>query len=268
MNMKKAFLYMMFMAFGAVSCNEAMIEEQVGYGELSLSLTGDPAVDVITRTRSVELSADEAADYNIWVCDAESNAFVVPSQQFTSSISVPAGSYTVWAESCTEKAAENGQGCVRYLGNSGSNAVEVTAGGSTDVEVDCSVANALVEIVFDSSLSGRIQGKLTVTLTRSQSGNMSARTVTLEGNYVADANVKEVWFNSDSNVTYSVSGKLTDGTDVAGSGTLEALAAKSYTQLVIKVNSDGTLKLSSEVETLVTETVEDKPFNPYQSQNN
>lgn len=261
--MKKALLYVMVVAFGAVSCNEAMIEEQVGYGELSLSLTGDPAVDVITRTGSVELSADKAADYNIWVCDAESNAFVVPSQQFTSSISVPAGSYTVWAESCTEKAAENGQGCVRYLGNSGDEAVVVTAGGSANAEVHCYVANALVEVVFDSSLSGRIQGKLTVTLTRSQSGNMSDRTVTLEGNYVAGADAEKVWFSSDSEVAYSVSGKLTDGTDVAGSGTLDALAAKSYTQLVIKVNSDGTLQLSSKVETDVDEIVEDEPFNPY-----
>ena len=254
---------MMVVAFGAVSCNEAMIEEQVGYGELSLSLTGDPAVDVITRTGSVELSADEAADYNIWVCDAESNAFVVPSQQFTSSISVPAGSYKVWAESCTEKAAENGQGCVRYLGNSGDEAVVVTAGGSASAEVHCSVANALVEVVFDSSLSGRFQGNLTVTL-RSQSG----RTVKLEGNYAAGADAEEVWFSSDSVVYYSVSGKLKDGTDVAGSGTLDALVAKSYTQLVIKLNSDGTLKLSSEVKTDVTEeTVEAEPFNPYLQDN-
>lgn len=258
--MKKAFLYMMVVAFGAVSCNEAMIEEQVGYGELSLSLTGDPAVDVITRA-DVELTEGQKADYNIWVCDAESNAVVVPSQQFTSSISVPAGSYKVWAESCTETEAEDGQGCVRYLGNSGEEAVVVTAGGSANAEVHCSVANALVEVVFDSSLSGRIQGNLTVTLTRSQSGNMSARTVTLEGNYAAGA--EEVWFSSDSEVAYSVSGKLTDGTEVAGSGTLDALVAKSYTQLVIKVNSDGTLKLSFEVKTLVNETVEDEPFNPY-----
>ena len=263
MNMKKAFLYMVVVAFGAVSCNEAMIEEQVGYGELSLSLTGDPAVDVITRTGSVELSADEAADYNIWVCDAESNAFVVPSQQFTSSISVPAGSYKVWAESCTEKAAENGQGCVRYLGNSGDEAVVVTAGGSANAEVHCSVANALVEIVFDSSLEGKFQGNLDVTLTRTASGNMSDRTVTLEGKYVAGADAEEVWFSSGSKVAYSVSGKLTDGTDVTGSGTLESLAAKSYTQLVIKVNSDGTLQLSPKVERDVDETVEDKPFNPY-----
>lgn len=256
--MKKAFLYMMVVAFGAVSCNEAMIEEQVGYGELSLSLTGDPAVDVITRA-DVELTEGQKADYNIWVCDAESNAVVVPSQQFTSSISVPAGSYKVWAESCTETEAEDGQGCVRYLGNSGDEAVVVTAGGSANAEVHCSVANALVEVVFDSSLSGRIQGNLTVTLTREESD----RTVTLEGNYAAGADAEEVWFSSGSEVAYSVSGKLTDGTDVAGSGTLDALAAKSYTQLVIKVNSDGTLKLSSEVKTLVNETVEDEPFNPY-----
>lgn len=258
MNMKKALLYVM--AIVTASCNDVRIEAPEDYGELSVVLAGEPVVDVITRTGSVELSADEAADYNIWVCDAESNAFVVPSQQFTSSISVPAGSYKVWAESCTEEAAENGQGCVRYLGNSGDEAVVVTAGGSANAEVRCSVANALVEVVFDSSLGGRIQGNLRVTLTRSQ---FDDRTVTLEGKYVAGADAEKVWFSSGSEVAYSVSGKLTDGTDVAGSGTLDALAAKSYTQLVIKVNSDGTLQLSSKVETDVDEIVEDEPFNPY-----
>lgn len=263
--MKKALLYVM--AIVTASCNDVRIEAPEDYGELSVVLAGEPVVDVITRTGSVELSADEAADYNIWVCDAESNAFVVPSQQFTSSISVPAGSYKVWAESCTEAEAEAGQGCVRYLGNSGDEAVVVTAGGSANAEVHCSVANALVEVVFDSSLEDRIQGNLTVTLAREKSDNMSARTVKLEGNYDAGADAEKVWFSSGSKVAYSVSGKLTDGTDVAGSGTLDDLEAKSYTQLVIKVN-DGTLQLSSEVKTLVNETVKDEPFNPYQEQNN
>lgn len=161
---------------------------------------------------------------------------------------------------CRLPEAEAGQGCVRYLGNSGDEAVVVTAGGLANAEVHCSVANALVEIVFDSSLNGRIQGNLRVTLTRSQ---FDDRTVTLEGKYVAGADAEKVWFSSGSKVAYSVSGKLTDGTDVAGSGTLEALEAKSYTQLVIKVN-DGTLQLSPEVKKFVTEeTVEAEPFNPY-----
>ena len=58
-NMKKNFLYMMSAALLAVSCNSARIEDPLEYGTISLSLAGDPEIEVITKG---ELSAAEAKD--------------------------------------------------------------------------------------------------------------------------------------------------------------------------------------------------------------
>lgn len=258
--MKKTFLYMIAAALTAVSCNEIRIDGPIGYGELVLALTGDPAVDVITKA---ELTPDQAAGYNVWVCDESGNLFG-DKVKFSSSITVPAGTYRVWAESCTEEEAENGQGCVRYLGNSGETAVNVTAGGSTGVTVECSVANALVEVIFDPSIKDKFTGNLSVTFNRTK----PERELTVSGTYVQGTEEGteegiEVWFNAGSTVTYQVSGTLKDGSAVSGEGSLNDIVAKSYTKIIIKLTSEGQLTLTPEVNTDIKLGNINSEFNPY-----
>ena len=266
--MKKNFLYMMSAALLAVSCNSARIEDPLEYGTISLSLAGDPEIEVITKG---ELSAAEAKDYNIWVCDTDGNV-VVESQDFKSSIIVPAGDYVVWAESCTESEAETDFGCRRYLGSSGEQEVTVVPGGLAEATVNCYVANALVEVVFHSSIKNQISGNISVELKREAANGVGVRTVTLKGTYVepsgtdeeaSKVNSKEVWFTSGSTITYKVSGITTGGDDLYSEGTLSDLQPKSWTQLVIKVSSDGTLTLVPNVNTDVTEGTITAPYNPY-----
>lgn len=268
MNMKKAFLYMMVVAFGAVSCNDVRIEAPADYGELSVVLAGEPVVDVVSKAYS-ELTADKAKDYYIAVydnqeCTGTPKVSKTKYSELSNPILIPAGTYYVWAESCETGIAENGNGCMRLAGTS--EAVVVRAGFSESAIVDCSVVNAKVSVVFDSSVAGKFKDNaLTVTLKRTDPSR------TLDAEYSEGG--KEFWFNAGSLVKYEISGisaltseRVTATGTITGTGEDGTLAARDNIQLNIKaVSSNGILTLTPSVDTNV-EKEDDITvgFNPYE----
>lgn len=267
MNMKKAFLYMM--AIVTASCNDVRIEAPEDYGELSVVLAGEPVVDVVSKASS-ELTADQAKDYYIAVysdpeCTGDPVVGKTKYSELSNPILIPAGTYYVWAESCGTAVAENDNGCMRLAGTS--EAVVVRAGFSESAIVDCSVVNAKVSVVFDSSVAGKFKDDaLTVTLKRTD----PSRTRTLDAQY--SEGEKEFWFNAGSLVKYEISGisALTKETvtatgTITGTGEGGKLAAKDNIQLNIKaVSSNGILTLESSVDTDIEKGNIIGSFNPYE----
>ena len=265
--MKKTFLYMIAAALTAVSCNEIRIEEPVKYGTLSISLAGEPSVDVVTKTDGA-LSSEQAAGYNIAVYNNAgcTGSPVFGPKKYSSLGSEPIvlaeGNYYVWAESCDTSDAESGNGCIRLEGKS-EQAVQVKAGFAADASVTCYVANAKISVTFDASVDDKFGGnELTVTFI----GSDPERTVT-----ATKDSKGPFWFNAGQIVKYTISDvNFTYVSDcsikIDKDKNPVALAPKDNFELKISVSesADGTLSLTPSV----NKTVEKAPditagFNPY-----
>lgn len=266
--MKNAFLYTIAAAFIALSCNEISIEAPIQYGTLSLTLAGEPSVDVVTKTDDAS-GTDDFSDYRVAVytdetCSGTPSYGPWTFTELTAPIAIQQGDYYVMAESCTLGDAEDGNGCMRLEGKSSK--VEVRAGQNTDVEISCSVANAKIEVVFDPSVAGKFtDNALTVTLSRETPSRELTATY-------ADGN-EEFWFNAGSTVNYVILG-VSDATGqpITAAGTItnkngsEVLASKDNVLLNIKVVSTGGSLVISPSVTTVVDKGDDIPaiFNPYE----
>ena len=261
-------------ALTAVSCNEIRIEEPVKYGTLSISLAGEPSVDVVTKTDGA-LSSEQAAGYNIAVYNnAEcTGSPVFGPKEYSSLGSEPIvlakGNYYVWAESCLPSDAEKDNGCVRLEGKS-ETPVQVKAGLAANASVTCYVANAKISVTFDASVAGHfVDGTLKVKLSRENPVRESSASYDKEAQNKGN---EDFWFNSGSVVKYEISGKsvLTQETvkksgTIQGTGENNALASKDYIIINVKASTtSGVLKLESMFEgTNIGQSNVDAPFNPY-----
>jgi len=255
---KKNFLTMAS-ALVAVACNTT-IETPVQYGELSVNLAGEPQVEVISKA---EATSEDVSNYTVRIFN-ESNVQKYESvyNAFETQV-LPLGTYYVTAESCSADAAEDGYGKMRLYGRSAD--VTLTAAQlSQKAEVECEVANALVTVRFDASVSGRFSD-LKVTLS---GGTTQGRTFTV--NETASDVDTEIWFNP-SDMTYSISG-IFDPTGINKTINLPAktieLAAKNNVVLLVSVNLDNGQLL---VPTITVNTQMDDPvtddgctINPYE----
>lgn len=267
--MKKTFLYMISAALLAASCNNAMIEDPVQYGTLSVSLAGEPGVEVVTKTDPEGLQYYNVALYNTdsegkpvgalfykrSYAELEADPFVVEAGK----------SYCVWAESCIPDAAESansGYGKPRYEGVSG--AVLVEAGRAKTANVTCNVANAKVSVqLSDDAATQEALTDVKVTISKQWTENSSTITkdVVLEP-------TKPAWFNPrESSTTYTVEAKsnLQDGKIITGKGTLPALVGRNHYKInVIAESNNGqlTLKVNTDVNVEFGGNIE-VGFNPY-----
>lgn len=256
----------------ALSCNEIKIDAPIEYGELKISLSGEPSLEVYTKT-STELDAEAAQNYNIAVYDnSECTGDPVYGPKEYSAIPnnpiiLPAGTYYVFAESCTETEAETDNGTVRYAG---SESVNLEAGRETTASVECSVVNVKIEVIFEDSVKGKFSS-LGVTLKR----ETPERKLNIVYNNDDPANYV-AWFNAGSVVEYSISGKSAlSNEDVNEGGTFEVkIDEKTYTELPVKSHvqlkisassSNGLLTVSQNITVNTSVNKEDitTGFNPY-----
>lgn len=247
------------LTFVAVACSTE-VEETLQYGQLSVALSGEPEVEVVTKAAELLGQTDPAAaDYMVRIYDSSDALQYEASYSTFEAQRLPLGTYYVTAENCTEAAAEEGNGKMRLYGRSAD--VNLTADAlSKTATVDCAVANAKVSVRFDESVEGRFTN-LKVTL----NGGTERETPVVIAETETDV-VTEVWFNP-SQLTYSITGTFT------GSGMNKAvnisntvsLEAKNNILLLVKVNLDnGQLMPSITVDTQLDDPTEiPGEFNPY-----
>lgn len=263
--MKKTFLYMISVALLAVSCNNAMIEDPVQYGTLSVSLAGEPGIEVVTRAEENETVDIDA--FNVYASSAVQNQPLGTYGSLKNPeelIRLQAGDYTIYAENCNAGEAESGNGCKRMYGE---DEVTITAGAASQANISCAVVNAKVSVVFNANVKDRFKDNaLTVTLSRpAVSDQFDVRVC--EATYLTGS--KTFWFNEDSVVTYTISGTPVGSNNpltLSGSIKSSALVAKDNFELNVSVkqSTDGSLKLTASVDTMV-EKGDDitADFNPY-----
>lgn len=259
--MKRKFIGVAAALFAVAACNsEKMEDAPLQYGEISVSLAGEPSVEVLSKATA--LTEDEAADYNVSILDSSRETVYGPVKYSAFETQrLPLGTYHVAAESCTEADAEtqdaaDSYGCMRLAGETG---VVLSAENlAPEVTVECAVANALVTVEFDESVSGRFTD-LQVALVS------GTRTETIEEN----GTVKKAWFNPTDEFRYQITGVFTQtgkNVSVISSSSL-VLEAKSNLKLLVKVNLENgqitatpTIMVDTDLgqEESVTEN-----FNPY-----
>ena len=149
--MRKSALYILTILLAASACNKAVMSPQQ-MGVVTLSLASD--AEVVTGTK-----ADDTIDYDSFLVNIEGetlkgDVFTLEQTygQMPQQMLVPFGSYVFSAESCTADVAETangGFGCVRYAGKT--SAIDIMSSDPVGVEIECTMANAKVTLVFDDS---------------------------------------------------------------------------------------------------------------------
>lgn len=258
--MKNKILTLAALSLMAAACAQKA-DEPLQYGELSVRLSGEPAVDVVTKAPEALLPTDDdASAYMVRIYDSAGAMKYESAYSSFEAQRLPLGTYYVTAENCTEADAEAGSGKMRLYGRSLD--MNLTADAlSQTATVNCTVANALVSVQFDESVKGRFSG-LQVTL--------SGGTERISPVTVAETEtgvVTETWFNP-SDMTYTISGTFTGSgmnKPVEISKTI-SLEAKNNVRLLVKVNlENGQLMPALTIDTQIDDLTEiPEEFNPYE----
>lgn len=248
--MKKVFI-MTALTVLAASCQRLEMSKPLQYGSLSVDMDAEVKVEAVTKAAA---TPEELADYKVKVIgqNQASTSYYDGLYSAFQPLKLPLGPYTVSAENCTSTDAENGNGCKRLFGST-----EVTISESNlnpTAEFTCSVANALVTVVFDASATQHITN-LKVELI----GGDSNRTVSV------NASNTEVWFNP-STVSWKITGKITSinkNVEMTGS---KSLVAKNHLKINVSVNlENGQISAAPSItlDTNLSEAKQNEEFNPY-----
>lgn len=243
----------------SVACS-TQADEPLQYGRLSVALSGEPAVEVVSKTpETLEQTDPEAAGYMVRLYNSSDEKLYEAAFSEFQTQTLPLATYYVTAENCTEAAAEEGTGKMRLYGRS--NDVTLSADNlEQTATANCTVSNAKVSVQFDASVQNRFSG-LQVTL----SGG-TTRTAPITVAQTAAGVVTETWFNP-SELTYTISGTFTGSgmnkpVEITKSLTLEA---KNNILLLVKVNLENGQLTPSVTIDVELDGVNEVPeeFNPY-----
>ncbi len=235
--MRKTALYMTTALLLASSCNEELIGTQQ-MGSISLSLSSDKEVVVATKASAVDCGSFNVNIFGETFLGAPfSEAYLY--SEMGEPVVIPFGYYRVSAESCSESAAEDGFGTVRYYG--ASDQVDVLSDVPASVSLTCKMVNGKATLTLDESYLADFKNpyaELTV----------GDRTVTLAGN---QANIDNpVYFNvpaEGAELTYKVYGTVGYGTSqqkllmYTNSANPLKLEPAKWAKITIKSNHNGQL---------------------------
>lgn len=257
--MKNCFTGAMAVLVLAVACQTEKIESAPEYGTLDVAICAESSFDVVVKSPT-QLNPTDAASYNISIFDGSDAKKYGPVEYSAFEARVlPMGTYYVTAENYTLEEAESGNGKMRLAGRSEDIVLSASAISQT-ATVACEVANARVNVAYDSSVSGKFTG-LKVELS---GGSTAGRKLTV--NETAAGQKTELWFNP-STVTYTITGTFTPtGKSMTLTGT-RTLAAKDDVNLLVKLNLDngeitGSPVITVDVSMNAATSVEEE-FNPY-----
>ena len=263
--MKKRYLFAAagLMMLAACTNNDEPHVEQ--YGTISLGMSSDISIS----TRATTLSATELANYQITINQSGateaikegtySSLFITDN---TMTLKTGTG-YTLTAASCTDAEAENaneGKGQMQLKGTSSSFAVN--ANQTTNVTVACTVANARLSVMWDSSITGQSSVFTNLKAEIYENSNNSRKFT-----FTNDANTNpQPWFNIDNDP--KLNGTISynfNGTAKSYNFSSIAIAAAKHVKLTISASADnGQISVTITVDNTVTDDNQSIITNPYE----
>lgn len=255
-NMTNKILTAAALVLMAVACNTET-QTPLQYGELSVALTGEPSVEVVTKApETLDPASDQAKNYTVRIFDSSDAPVYEKAFNEFEAQRLTLGTYYVTAENCTATAAEEGKGMKRLYGRSADITLSAEALSQT-ATVNCTVANARVAVAFDASTQGRFTDLKVVLSPSGRNIEIAQTAVGVE---------TETWFNP-STVEYTITGTFSAGgvtkeVNIDKSVTVEA---KNNVLLLVKVNlENGQLMPNVTVDASIDNQVEvPSEFNPY-----
>ncbi len=235
--MRISALYIATALLLATSCNEALMEPQ-RKGSISLSLSSDREVVVDTKAETVDCSNFLVDIYGkTFLGKSYSGQYLY--SEMTAPVPIPFGYYHVSAQNCTETAAEEGFGTVRYYGVS--QQVDVLSTAEAAVSVTCKMVNGKVTLTLDDSFLEDFKDPYAEIA-------VGDRTVTLSQDRANAGN--PVYFNvpeEGAELTYRVYGTVGHGTSqqkllmYTNSSSPLKLEPAKWAKITIKSNHNGQL---------------------------
>ena len=131
------------------SCTKEAVAE---YGYISVSVSTDVEIED-AATKSEQLPESSYSEYNIALYNGETLVWKTKYDVFLSDVQynrIPAGTYTLEVENCTEDDAEIGNGRMRLFG---SEQITVVAGRTSHADILCQMANARVTLAIDQDFA-------------------------------------------------------------------------------------------------------------------
>lgn len=265
-HMKKRYLFaaMSMMMLAACSNNdEPQVEE---YGTISLGMNTD--ISVSTRAVST-LTPGQLANYQITI-NQSGESTAIKEGTYASlfntghTMTLKKGTgYTLTAASCTDTDAESANGNLGQMQFKGiSSSFDVNANQTTDVTVACTVANATLSVMWDSSITGQSSVFTNLKAEIYENSNDSRKFT-----FTNDANTNpQPWFNIDNDpklngtISYNFNGTA-KSYDFSGI----KLAAAKHVKLTISASANnGQISVTITVDDTVTDDNQSIITNPYE----
>ena len=249
----KKLLYISFFAALLCSC-ERKSDDGPGMGSIDVHL----AADVPTRA-VVELTPEQAADYNIAVFNANTGVQQGSTMKYAAYTPVYVrlnNFYYVTAESCTASEAEDGMGKVRYAGKS-ANTFLTSENFLHVATVECSVANARVTVTFDESILNQFTD-LKVSLSTDANASRVIE--------VPESSESVSMYFNPSKLTYTITGTFIALDKPMTFTRSRTLAAKNNVKLLVKLEASNAVVVIPQItvdDTFDEETSIDCGINPY-----
>jgi hypothetical protein len=235
-----------------VSCQEVLIEDRKD-GAISVLLDNSPVVEVVTKTGTEEAGNEnedntetvDLSTFNVYV----NNGTATTTYEYgdlEGPISVPCGTYTVWADNVTEIEAHPSQGWgqIRYATAAPVEAV-VQSDRATTVSLDCRMVNTAVSVIFEGSFSTYLQEGYNVKVYMSDD---ESRKLVYDATNTAGETPAVGYFKpTAAKLKYRFYGTDKNGNALAETGGELSIAAAKHYYLKFKVMGDGQLGLGINV---------------------
>ena len=220
----------MTILLAASACNKVVMAPQQ-MGTVTLSLASD--VEAVVGTK-----ADNTVDYDAFLVKIAGETLVgnpfgqeYVYSEIPAEMLIPFGSYFFSADSCTSVEAEtsnDGFGCVRYAGST--QQTDIISTETVGIEIECSMANAKVTLVFDDSfLEDFTAPKAEL--------KMGSREIELPDPATAAAKVSYFNIGQENLLSYTIYGNI-NGRDLSYTNAI-SLAPAKWAKIVIKSNHNG-----------------------------
>ena len=243
--MKRTILYTLYIYIGALLATSCVADlEPLPKGWLQIER---PVKDSVTETRTTE-----EIDYLVSIKKGESLVMApIRYSQLNGNISLSEGTdYTLIAESCTKTEAESQPTIFGQPRYAGFQPFSIAANTSTEVTVNCSLANAAFKVRKDASF---------YYTDFSVSATVNARTLTFtDEEQMGYFNVND---NGETIISYQVTATDAEGRQGTGQGTIK-LKARTLSILTLKATDLGYIGITITYDNTFTPIVTDVIVTP------